>query len=151
MPICLHLTTTCAAYWLLLLCQLLLQAALLPWVIGMTVMLCHFALVPVDGCSINPARSFGSAIVTNTWESHWVSKENLSENCAKIAIHCRLTVSSTDSRPTECVLLLLLLLLPLQCISATATTQLMQMFAAPVSASCVTVSASRCACTHYDS
>jgi hypothetical protein len=45
---------------------------LLPWVIGMTVMLCHFALVPVDGCSINPARSFGSAIVTNTWKAHWI-------------------------------------------------------------------------------
>ncbi|KAG5181580.1 aquaporin [Tribonema minus] len=48
------------------------QAVLLPWVIGMTVMLCHFTLVPVDGCSINPARSFGSAIITNTWKDHWV-------------------------------------------------------------------------------
>lgn len=48
------------------------QGPQLPWVIGMTVMLCHFALVPVDGCSINPARSLGSAMVTNTWAQHWV-------------------------------------------------------------------------------
>merc|ERR1712117_938630 len=34
-----------------------------PIPIGLMVFLAHIVLIPVDGCSINPARSFGPAIV----------------------------------------------------------------------------------------
>ncbi|CAN0565479.1 unnamed protein product [Laminaria digitata] len=28
-------------------------------------------MIPVDGCSINPARSLATAITNNKWEDHW--------------------------------------------------------------------------------
>ncbi|CAM9121113.1 unnamed protein product [Ascophyllum nodosum] len=45
---------------------------LVPWAIGMAVLLGHLILVPIDGCSINPARSFATAVTNNKWEDHWV-------------------------------------------------------------------------------
>jgi len=55
-----------------------------PFAIGMAVYLAHSILIPIDGCSINPTRSFGPAVVasirfsdnsnkiTEIWEDHWV-------------------------------------------------------------------------------
>ena len=40
--------------------------------IGFAVFLAHLWLVPIDGTSINPARSFGAAVVHNKWDDHWV-------------------------------------------------------------------------------
>lgn len=34
-----------------------------PFAIGMVVFCAHAVLLPVDGCSINPTRSFGPAVV----------------------------------------------------------------------------------------
>jgi len=38
-----------------------------PMLIGLTVTVAHLVLMPYTGTSINPARSLGPAIVTNTW------------------------------------------------------------------------------------
>lgn len=38
----------------------------------MAIFVCHLALIPIDGCSINPARSFGPAVVAHEWKFHWV-------------------------------------------------------------------------------
>lgn len=49
--------------------------ALTPLAIGFAVLNVHLFLIPVDGCSINPARSLGSAVVYNepvAWKDHWV-------------------------------------------------------------------------------
>jgi aquaporin PIP len=47
--------------------------ALTPLIIGLAVLASHLFLIPIDGCSINPARSFGSAVVYgNAWNDHWV-------------------------------------------------------------------------------
>ncbi|KAG7667584.1 hypothetical protein Ndes2526B_g03590 [Nannochloris sp. 'desiccata'] len=43
-----------------------------PLAIGFAVFLGHAVLIPVDGCSINPARSLGPAIISGTWSSFWV-------------------------------------------------------------------------------
>jgi aquaporin related protein len=44
-----------------------------PFVIGLVVFMCHMFLTPIDGTSINPARSFGPAVVTGDWTlNHWV-------------------------------------------------------------------------------
>ncbi|MSQ12325.1 MAG: MIP family channel protein [Dehalococcoidia bacterium] len=43
-----------------------------PIAIGLTVLVLHFALVPLTGASVNPARSFGPALISGEWADHWV-------------------------------------------------------------------------------
>jgi len=49
-----------------------------PIAIGFTVFLAHMVNIPITGCSINPTRSFGPAVVAslngtpNLWKHHWV-------------------------------------------------------------------------------
>jgi MIP family channel proteins len=43
-----------------------------PLAIGFAVFLAHCVLIPVDGCSINPARSLGPAIISGHWSGIWV-------------------------------------------------------------------------------
>ncbi|CAN0316406.1 unnamed protein product, partial [Hapterophycus canaliculatus] len=32
----------------------------------------HLVLIPIDGCSINPARSFATAVTNGEWDDQWV-------------------------------------------------------------------------------
>lgn len=43
-----------------------------PLAVGLTVAVCHLVAIPYTGCGLNPARSFGPAIVTGLLENHWV-------------------------------------------------------------------------------
>ncbi|MGI8925651.1 MAG: aquaporin [Tepidiformaceae bacterium] len=43
-----------------------------PIAIGLAVMLIHFVGIPFTGASVNPARSFGPALVENQWDDFWV-------------------------------------------------------------------------------
>jgi MIP family channel proteins len=43
-----------------------------PIAIGFAIMLIHFVAVPWTGASVNPARSFGPALVTNEWKNFWI-------------------------------------------------------------------------------
>jgi len=40
--------------------------------IGIVILVCHVCLIPFTGCGINPARSFGPAVMMNKWDNHWV-------------------------------------------------------------------------------
>ena len=43
-----------------------------PLAIGLTVLLDSLVGIPVTGASMNPARSFGPALVTWEWSNHWL-------------------------------------------------------------------------------
>lgn len=43
-----------------------------PIAVGLTILLIHLFLVPLTGASVNPARSFGPALISMTWADHWV-------------------------------------------------------------------------------
>lgn len=43
-----------------------------PLVVGLAVTAAHFIAIPVDNCSINPARSFGVSAVSGNWNDHYV-------------------------------------------------------------------------------
>lgn len=45
---------------------------LAPIAIGLAVLIDHFVGVPLTGASMNPARSFGPALIANEWSDHWV-------------------------------------------------------------------------------
>jgi aquaporin TIP len=45
---------------------------LAPMAIGFAVLVDHMVGVPLTGASMNPARSFGPALVADFWDDHWV-------------------------------------------------------------------------------
>ncbi|KAL0106383.1 hypothetical protein PUN28_016245 [Cardiocondyla obscurior] len=44
----------------------------LPLKFGLCITGLCFAFVPISGCSLNPARSFGPAVWNNYWKNHWI-------------------------------------------------------------------------------
>lgn len=45
---------------------------LAPLAIGFAVFMAHVVCIPITGCSINPTRSFGPALVADAWDDHWL-------------------------------------------------------------------------------
>ncbi|CAI0411724.1 unnamed protein product, partial [Linum tenue] len=48
---------------------------LAPLPIGFAVFIVHLATIPITGTGINPARSFGAAVIFNEekpWDDHWI-------------------------------------------------------------------------------
>ncbi|MBI4234504.1 MAG: MIP family channel protein [Chloroflexi bacterium] len=46
--------------------------SLAPLAIGFAVLVDHLVGVPLTGASMNPARSFGPALVAGQWSNHWI-------------------------------------------------------------------------------
>lgn len=49
-----------------------LLADFAPFVVGTAIFIAHMIGSPIDGTSINPARSFAASIVTGKWANHWI-------------------------------------------------------------------------------
>ena len=47
-------------------------AHLAPVAIGLVVLVDHLVGIPLTGAGMNPARSFGPAVVANFWDDHWI-------------------------------------------------------------------------------
>jgi len=45
---------------------------LTPFAVGATILILHTVGIPLTGASMNPARSFGPAVVQNCWDNHWI-------------------------------------------------------------------------------
>jgi len=45
---------------------------LTPFAVGATILILHTVGIPLTGASMNPARSFGPAVVNACWENHWI-------------------------------------------------------------------------------
>jgi len=45
---------------------------LTPFAVGMCILMLHTVGVPLTGASMNPARSFGPAVVAGCWTNHWI-------------------------------------------------------------------------------
>jgi MIP family channel proteins len=49
-----------------------LLADFAPFVVGTAIFICHMVGAPIDGTSINPARSFAASVVTGKWTNQWI-------------------------------------------------------------------------------
>ena len=73
-----------------------------PLAVGLAVFLAHVVLIPIDGCSINPTRSFGPALVSNTFDDHYVFWVAPLAAAGVVGLAYRLLgIAKTPEPPTE--------------------------------------------------
>ena len=72
-----------------------------PIIVGLAVTVAHFTAIPVDNCSINPARSFGVSAISGNWNDVRLAEQRGGEGREGMGLRSRGAAEATAAPHTD--------------------------------------------------